>query len=76
MTSADVGKERIDLSHLAAAHCAVANWYPVPSVDALGDLEVYQVEIAGGADKAPGPSENFVVWTTGPGGGIGIVILA
>ena len=71
-----MGKERIDLSHLAAADCAVANWYPVPSVDALGDLEVYQVEIAGGADKAPGPSENFVVWTTGPGGGIGIVILA
>ncbi|MGO9062193.1 MAG: hypothetical protein ACLQU2_33250 [Candidatus Binataceae bacterium] len=76
VTSADVGKERIDLSHVAAADCAVANWYPVPSVDALGDLEVYQVEIESGTadDKARGAA-NFVAWTTGPGGGIGIVIL-
>ncbi len=69
VTSADVGKTRIDLSHLTAAECAIANWYPVPSVDDLGDLEVYQVEIEGGVSdtKAAGRESNFVAWTTGPG---------
>jgi hypothetical protein len=78
VTSADVGKARIALSHLTGAECAIANWYPVPSIDDLGDLEVYQVEIeAGAADtKAAGSDSNFVAWTTGPGGGIGIVIVA
>lgn len=71
VTSADVGKERIDLSHLTSADCAVANWYPAPSIESLGDLEVYQVEVQGGGDKAA----NFVAWTTGPGGGVGIVLL-
>jgi hypothetical protein len=76
--TADVGKERIDLSHLTGAECAVANWYPVPSIETLGDLEVYQIEIDGGAadGKTAGPEPNFVAWTPGPGGGIGIVIVA
>ena len=50
----DQGKERIDLAHLAAADCAVANWYPVPSVESLGEAEVFQVEIeAAPATKRP-----------------------
>jgi hypothetical protein len=74
----DVGKERIDLAHLAPADCAVANWYPVPSVEAIGEAEVYQVEIEGGgpADKAQPTTANVVVWATGPGGGIGVVVTA
>ena len=78
VTSADVGKERIDLSHLTAAECAIANWYPAPSLESLGDMEVFQVEIEGGASegKGAGRESNFVAWTPGPGGGIGIVIVA
>lgn len=69
VTSADFGKEILDRDHLTEADCAVTNWYPVPSVEALGESEVYQVEIAGG-----GAQSNVVVWTIGPGGGIGIAI--
>ena len=71
VTSADFGKEVIDRDHLTEADCAVANWYPVPSVEALGEADVYQVEVAGG-----GAQPNVVVWTIGPGGGIGIAIAA
>jgi hypothetical protein len=69
VTSADFGKERVDLEHLTEADCAVSNWYPVPSIDDLGEQEVYTVEIAQG-----GAQPNVVIWTVGPGGGIGIAI--
>jgi hypothetical protein len=69
VTSADFGKAVLDRDHLTEADCAVANWYPVPSVEALGEAEVYQVEVAGG-----GAQPNVVVWTIIPGGGIGISI--
>jgi hypothetical protein len=72
--SADFGKERVDLNHLTPADCAVANWYPVPSLEALGEREVYQVDVQGGA--ADGQLSNVLIWTLGPGGGIGIVVLA
>jgi hypothetical protein len=71
VTSADFGKEVLDLNHLTEADCAVANWYPVPSVEALGEAEVYQVEIEGG-----GARPNVIVWTISSGGGIGIAIAA
>jgi hypothetical protein len=84
--SEDVGKERVDLAHLTAADCAVANWYPAASVERIGEAEVYQVEIEGGptnrtgteagATAAQGPAANVVVWSIGPGGGIGIVVTA
>lgn len=69
VTSADFGKEQLDLEHLTEADCAVANWYPIPSVDDLGEREVYTVEVAAG-----GARPNVVIWTIGPGGGIGIAI--
>ncbi len=68
--SEDFGHERLDLDHLTEADCAVANWYPAPSVEDLGEAAVYTVEIAAGGGQA-----NVVVWTVGPGGGIGIVIV-
>jgi hypothetical protein len=71
VTSADFGRERLDLDHLTEADCAVANWYPVPAVEKLDDAEVFKVEIAAG-----GAQPNVVIWTVGPGGGIGIVITA
>jgi hypothetical protein len=77
VTSKDLEKIVVDLAHLAAAECAIANWYPVPSVETLGLADVYKVEIEGAA--AVGDSErepNFVAWTSGPGGGIGIVVIA
>jgi hypothetical protein len=67
--SADFGHEHLDLEHLTAADCAVTNWYPVPSIDNLGEAEVYTVEIGTG-----GARSNLVIWSVGPGGGIGIVI--
>jgi hypothetical protein len=67
--SADFGREHLDLEHLTPADCAVANWYPVPSVDQLGEAEVYMVEVTAG-----GAQPNVVLWTVGPGGGIGIAI--
>ena len=69
VTSAALDKETLDLEHLTEADCAIANWYPVPSIEALSDAEVYRVEVEGG-----GATPNVVVWTPGPGGGIGIVI--
>jgi precorrin-6B methylase 2 len=47
----------------------VSNWYPVPSIDDLGEKEVYTIEIAAG-----GAQPNVVIWTVGAGGGIGIAI--
>ncbi|HKD67880.1 MAG TPA: hypothetical protein VKB84_13630 [Candidatus Binataceae bacterium] len=70
VTSADFGRERLDLVHLTEADCAIANWYPVPSVEALAEAEAYSVEIGEGA------LPNVVIWTIGPGGGIGIVVAA
>jgi hypothetical protein len=75
--SEDQGKERIDLAHLTEADCAVTNWHPAPSVESLGEAEVFQVEIAGApADKSPGQIANVVAWASGPGGGVGIVVYA
>jgi hypothetical protein len=68
LTSGDSGSKHFDLDHLTTADCAVANWYPVPSVDALGEADVYQVELAAGGQS------NLLIWTVGPGGGIGIAI--
>ncbi|MGO9057671.1 MAG: hypothetical protein ACLQU2_09855 [Candidatus Binataceae bacterium] len=69
VTSADMGKERIHLSHLTSSDCAIANWHLVPSLEVLGDLEVYQIEIEGGASdgKMAGRESNFVAWTKGSG---------
>jgi hypothetical protein len=75
VTSADFGKERLDLDHLTEADCAVANWYPVPSVEALGEADVYTVEIAAAGAQA-GVVVPAIIWTVGPGGGIGIAIAA
>ncbi len=75
VTSADFGKERLDLDHMTEADCAVANWYPVPSVEAVGEAEVYALEIAAGGGQ-PGAAIPAVIWTVGPGGGIGIAIAA
>lgn len=75
VTSADFGKERLDLDHLTEADCAVANWYPVPSVEARGEADVYQVEIAAGGTQ-PNVLVPTVIWSVGPGGGIGITIAA
>ena len=59
--SADFGHEHLDLEHLTAADCAVTNWYPVPSIDNLGEAEVYTVEIGTG-----GARSNLVIWSVGP----------
>lgn len=69
VTSADFGKEILDRDHLTEADSAVANWYPVPSIDSLGEVEVYQIEVQGG-----GVRPNVIVWILGPGGGIGIAV--
>jgi hypothetical protein len=69
VTTADFGRERLDLEHLTPADCAVPNWYPVSSVDRLGEAEVFTVEISPGVGQP-----NVLVWTVGPGGGIGIAI--
>ncbi len=74
--SEDQGKERIDLAHLTEADCAVANWYPAPSVETLGEAEVFQVEIAAPGDKSSPQVANVVVWASGPGGGVGIAVFA
>ncbi len=75
VSSADFGHERLDLDHLTEADCAVANWYPVPSVEALGEADVYTVEIAPAGAQA-GVVVPAIIWTVGPGGGIGIAIAA
>ncbi len=75
VTSADFGRERLDLDHLTEADCAVANWYPVPSLEALGEAEVYTVEIAAASAQA-GVVVPAIIWTVGSGGGIGIAIAA
>jgi len=74
--SADQGKEKVDLAYLTAADCAVANWYPAPSVESLGEAEVFQVEIVAPGDKSPPQVANVVVWAAGPGGGVGIAVCA
>jgi|SRR5579875_1914661 hypothetical protein len=72
VSSADFGKERLDMDHLTQADCAVANWYPVPSVEVLGEAEVYAVEVEGtGAPTGAAPA---IIWAVGTGGGIGIAI--
>jgi hypothetical protein len=68
VTSQDSGNAHFDLAHLTTADCAVANWYPVPSIDALGEADVYQFELG------PGTRSNVLIWAEGPGGGIGIAI--
>ncbi len=70
LTSGDSGGDHFDLDHLTTADCAVANWYPVPSVEALGEADVYKV------DLAAGDQSNLLIWRMGPGGGIGIAIVA
>jgi hypothetical protein len=68
VTSGDSGDQRFDLEHLTTADCAVANWYPSPSIENLGEAEVYSIELA-----EPGQS-NVLIWTVGPGGGAGLAI--
>ncbi len=67
--SADFGREQFALDHLTEADCAVANWYPVPSVELVGEAEVYEIEVSG-----PGAGCHPMLWSVGPGGGIGIAI--
>jgi hypothetical protein len=74
--SEDQGKDHIDLAHLTPADCAVANWYPVQSVESLGEAEVFQVEIVAPGEKSQPPLANVVVWANGPGGGVGIAVYA
>ncbi len=68
LTSGDSGDQRFDLDHLTAADCAVSNWYPSPSIENLGEAEVYSIELA-----EPGQS-TVMIWTVGPGGGAGVAI--
>jgi hypothetical protein len=74
--SEDQGKEQVDLPHLTPADCAVANWHPAPSVENLGEAEVFQVEIVAPGEKSQPPVANVVVWASGPGGGVGIAVCA
>jgi hypothetical protein len=74
--SEDQGKEQVDLAHLTPADCAVANWYPVPSVESLGEAEVFQVEIVAPGERSQPPVANVVAWASGPGGGVGIAVCA
>ncbi len=56
------------VDHLTAADCAVVNWYPAPSVETLGEAEVYKIELTEGGQS------HALVWSAGPGGGFGIAI--
>jgi hypothetical protein len=64
-----------NLLDLVSAECAVANWYPKPTVELTGPVPVCELEAAAPTGKdGAGALNTALLWIDNASGGVGIVI--